>query len=79
MRARRLSANAMELQAGLKIMTYLAMTPTGEVDLRSDSGYSRMAGDADDEVEGHFAGQTCCGVDTRVPGSSSPVLLPRAA
>eukprot|EP00959_Pyramimonas_sp_CCMP1952_P160104 3348516-Pyramimonas_sp.AAC.1 len=29
------------------------MTPTGEVDLRSDSGYRRQSGDADDEIKGY--------------------------
>eukprot|EP00959_Pyramimonas_sp_CCMP1952_P413729 8668957-Pyramimonas_sp.AAC.1 len=29
------------------------MTPTGEVDLRSDSGYRRLSGDADDDVKGY--------------------------
>eukprot|EP00959_Pyramimonas_sp_CCMP1952_P097786 2043714-Pyramimonas_sp.AAC.1 len=29
------------------------MTPTGEVDLRSDSGYRRLSGDADDEINGY--------------------------
>eukprot|EP00959_Pyramimonas_sp_CCMP1952_P438115 9171854-Pyramimonas_sp.AAC.1 len=29
------------------------MTPTGEVDLRSDSGYRRLSGDADNEVKGY--------------------------
>eukprot|EP00959_Pyramimonas_sp_CCMP1952_P051341 1072926-Pyramimonas_sp.AAC.1 len=28
------------------------MTPTGEVDLHSDSSYRRLNGDADDEVKG---------------------------
>eukprot|EP00959_Pyramimonas_sp_CCMP1952_P422872 8858121-Pyramimonas_sp.AAC.1 len=29
------------------------MTPTGEVDLHSDSGYRRLSGDADDDVKGY--------------------------
>eukprot|EP00959_Pyramimonas_sp_CCMP1952_P343099 7187530-Pyramimonas_sp.AAC.1 len=29
------------------------MTPTGEVDLHSDSGNRRLGGDADDEVKGY--------------------------
>eukprot|EP00959_Pyramimonas_sp_CCMP1952_P298648 6246709-Pyramimonas_sp.AAC.1 len=29
------------------------MTPTGEVALRSDSGYRRLSGDADGEVKGY--------------------------
>eukprot|EP00959_Pyramimonas_sp_CCMP1952_P039779 831964-Pyramimonas_sp.AAC.1 len=31
------------------------MTPTGEVDLHSDSGYRCPSGDADDEAKGHGA------------------------
>eukprot|EP00959_Pyramimonas_sp_CCMP1952_P224737 4699294-Pyramimonas_sp.AAC.1 len=50
---RRLSAITRELQACLKKIVYQAMAPTGEVDLRSDSGYRRLSGDADDEVNGY--------------------------
>eukprot|EP00959_Pyramimonas_sp_CCMP1952_P421144 8822345-Pyramimonas_sp.AAC.1 len=42
-----------KLQAYPKKIVYQAVTPTGEVDLRSDSGYRRPSGDADDEVKGY--------------------------
>ena len=29
------------------------MTPTGEIDIHSDSGYRRLTGDADDETKGY--------------------------
>eukprot|EP00959_Pyramimonas_sp_CCMP1952_P288725 6038139-Pyramimonas_sp.AAC.1 len=32
------------------------MTPTGDVDLHSDTGYRRLSGDADDEAKGHGIG-----------------------
>ena len=49
--ARRLNATTRKLQAGPKKLIYLAMAPTGEVDQRSDFGYRRLNGDADDEVK----------------------------
>eukprot|EP00959_Pyramimonas_sp_CCMP1952_P382920 8023622-Pyramimonas_sp.AAC.1 len=51
MQVRRLSAITRELQACPKKIVYQAMTPTGEVDLYSDSGRRRLIGDADDEVK----------------------------
>eukprot|EP00959_Pyramimonas_sp_CCMP1952_P216150 4521027-Pyramimonas_sp.AAC.2 len=39
-----------KLQACPKKIAYEAMTPTGEVDLRSDSGYRRLRRGADDEA-----------------------------
>eukprot|EP00959_Pyramimonas_sp_CCMP1952_P443619 9287120-Pyramimonas_sp.AAC.1 len=42
-----------ELQACPKKTVYQTMNPTGEVDLHSDSGYHRLSGDADDDVEGY--------------------------
>eukprot|EP00959_Pyramimonas_sp_CCMP1952_P264404 5529040-Pyramimonas_sp.AAC.1 len=50
---RRLNAITRKLQACPKKIVYQSMIPTGEVDLRSDSGYRRLSGDADDEVKGH--------------------------
>eukprot|EP00959_Pyramimonas_sp_CCMP1952_P000737 14482-Pyramimonas_sp.AAC.1 len=50
---RRLSAINRKLQAWPKKTVYRSMTPTGEVDLRSDSGFRRLSGDADDEVNGY--------------------------
>eukprot|EP00959_Pyramimonas_sp_CCMP1952_P016750 355170-Pyramimonas_sp.AAC.1 len=40
--ARRLNAITRKLQACPKKIVYQAMTPTGEVDLRSDTGYRRL-------------------------------------
>eukprot|EP00959_Pyramimonas_sp_CCMP1952_P220539 4610950-Pyramimonas_sp.AAC.1 len=50
---RRLSAITRKLQAGPKKIVYQAMTLTDEVDLHSDSGYRRLSGDADGEVQGY--------------------------
>eukprot|EP00959_Pyramimonas_sp_CCMP1952_P411387 8620557-Pyramimonas_sp.AAC.1 len=50
---RRLSANSRKLQACPKKIVYQAMIPTGEADLHSDSGYRRLSGDADDDVESY--------------------------
>eukprot|EP00959_Pyramimonas_sp_CCMP1952_P040174 839906-Pyramimonas_sp.AAC.1 len=50
---RRLSAITRKQQACPEKIVYQAMTPTGEVDLRSDSGYRRLSGDADDDAKGH--------------------------
>eukprot|EP00959_Pyramimonas_sp_CCMP1952_P115989 2424738-Pyramimonas_sp.AAC.1 len=36
-----------------KKIIYRSMTPTGEVDLHSDSGYRRLGGNSDDEVKGY--------------------------
>eukprot|EP00959_Pyramimonas_sp_CCMP1952_P373933 7831415-Pyramimonas_sp.AAC.1 len=52
---RRLSAITRKLQACPKMIIYEAMNPAGEVDLHSDSGYRRLSGDADDDVEGYGA------------------------
>eukprot|EP00959_Pyramimonas_sp_CCMP1952_P337814 7074287-Pyramimonas_sp.AAC.1 len=46
---RRLSAITRKLQACPTKIVYQSMTPTGEIDLHSDSGYRRLSGDADDE------------------------------
>eukprot|EP00959_Pyramimonas_sp_CCMP1952_P067182 1402269-Pyramimonas_sp.AAC.2 len=53
MQVRRLNATTRKLQACPKKIVYHAMTPTGEVDLHSDSGCRRLSGDADDEVKGY--------------------------
>eukprot|EP00959_Pyramimonas_sp_CCMP1952_P425160 8905456-Pyramimonas_sp.AAC.1 len=53
MSVRRLCATARKLQACPKKIVYQAMTPTGEVDLHGDSGYRRLNGDTEGEVEGH--------------------------
>eukprot|EP00959_Pyramimonas_sp_CCMP1952_P103587 2166333-Pyramimonas_sp.AAC.1 len=53
MQVRRLNAITRKLQACPKKTIYQSMTPTGEVDLRSDSGYRRLSGDADCQVKGH--------------------------
>eukprot|EP00959_Pyramimonas_sp_CCMP1952_P429189 8988977-Pyramimonas_sp.AAC.1 len=53
MQVRRLNAITRKLQACLKKIAYQVMTPAGEADLRSDSGYRRLSGDAEDEVRGH--------------------------
>eukprot|EP00959_Pyramimonas_sp_CCMP1952_P133040 2781381-Pyramimonas_sp.AAC.1 len=45
---RRLNAITRELQACPKKIVDQSMTPTGEIDLHSDSGYRRLSGDADD-------------------------------
>eukprot|EP00959_Pyramimonas_sp_CCMP1952_P376735 7890555-Pyramimonas_sp.AAC.1 len=50
---RRLSAIARKLQACPKKIVYQAMTPTGEVNLHSDSGFRRLSGDAGDDVNGY--------------------------
>eukprot|EP00959_Pyramimonas_sp_CCMP1952_P368992 7728771-Pyramimonas_sp.AAC.1 len=50
---RRLNAITRKLQACPKKIVYQAMNPAGEVDLRSDSGYRRLSGDADDDVKGY--------------------------
>eukprot|EP00959_Pyramimonas_sp_CCMP1952_P440698 9226494-Pyramimonas_sp.AAC.1 len=50
---RRLNAITREPQACPRKTVYQATTPTGQVDLHSDSGYRRLSGHADDEVEGH--------------------------
>eukprot|EP00959_Pyramimonas_sp_CCMP1952_P024443 513177-Pyramimonas_sp.AAC.1 len=50
---RRLNATTRNLQACPKEIANQAMTPTGEVDLRSYSGYRRLSGDAGDEVKGY--------------------------
>eukprot|EP00959_Pyramimonas_sp_CCMP1952_P145953 3055949-Pyramimonas_sp.AAC.1 len=42
-----------KLQACPKKIVYQAVTPTGEGDPRSDSGYRRLSGDADDEIRGY--------------------------
>eukprot|EP00959_Pyramimonas_sp_CCMP1952_P161388 3374979-Pyramimonas_sp.AAC.1 len=47
---RRLNAIARKLQACPNQIVYQAMNPTGEADLHSDSGYRRLSGDADDDV-----------------------------
>eukprot|EP00959_Pyramimonas_sp_CCMP1952_P208140 4354020-Pyramimonas_sp.AAC.1 len=52
MQVRRLSAIARQLQVCPMKIVYPSMTPTGEVDLHSDSGYRRLSGGADDEVNG---------------------------
>ena len=49
---RRLSAITGKLQSGPKKHIYQSMTPTWELDLHRDSGYRRLNGDADDEIEG---------------------------
>eukprot|EP00959_Pyramimonas_sp_CCMP1952_P224351 4691296-Pyramimonas_sp.AAC.1 len=48
---RRLNAITRKLQACPNKIVYQAMTPTGEVDRHSDSGYRRLSGDADDDVK----------------------------
>eukprot|EP00959_Pyramimonas_sp_CCMP1952_P350829 7350496-Pyramimonas_sp.AAC.1 len=48
---RRLNATNRKLQAYLEKIVYQAMTPTGEADLHSDSGYRRLSGDANGEVK----------------------------
>eukprot|EP00959_Pyramimonas_sp_CCMP1952_P461217 9481219-Pyramimonas_sp.AAC.1 len=53
MQVRRRNAVTTKLQACLAKSLYQAMTPTGDVDLRSDSGCRRLNGDADDEVKGY--------------------------
>eukprot|EP00959_Pyramimonas_sp_CCMP1952_P336094 7037599-Pyramimonas_sp.AAC.1 len=53
LQVRRLSAITRKLQACLKKIAYQAMTPTGEVDLHSDSGCRRLSGGADVEVKGN--------------------------
>eukprot|EP00959_Pyramimonas_sp_CCMP1952_P098465 2058504-Pyramimonas_sp.AAC.1 len=50
---RRLNAITRDLQVCPKKIVYQAMTPTGEVDLRSGSGYRLLNGDADDGVNGN--------------------------
>eukprot|EP00959_Pyramimonas_sp_CCMP1952_P211390 4424059-Pyramimonas_sp.AAC.1 len=50
---RRLNAIARKLQACRAKIVYQAVNPTGEVDLHSYSGYRRLSGDADDDVEGY--------------------------
>ena len=52
LQVRRLNAITRKLQSGPKKLVYQTMVPTGEVDLHSDSGYRRLNGDADDEVQG---------------------------
>eukprot|EP00959_Pyramimonas_sp_CCMP1952_P415704 8710304-Pyramimonas_sp.AAC.1 len=51
--ARRLNAITSKLQACPKKTVYQAMTPTGDLDLHSDSGFRRLSGDADDDVKGY--------------------------
>eukprot|EP00959_Pyramimonas_sp_CCMP1952_P410330 8599537-Pyramimonas_sp.AAC.1 len=53
LKVRRLSAMTRKLQACPKQIIYQSMTPTGDVDVRSDSGYRRLSGNADDEVKGY--------------------------
>eukprot|EP00959_Pyramimonas_sp_CCMP1952_P210000 4393826-Pyramimonas_sp.AAC.1 len=53
MQARRLSAITGKLQAPPEKIDYQALIPAGEVDLHSDSGYWRLNGVSDDEVEGY--------------------------
>eukprot|EP00959_Pyramimonas_sp_CCMP1952_P117795 2462693-Pyramimonas_sp.AAC.1 len=46
-------ACALITQACPKKIVYQAMSPAGEVDFRSDSGYRRLSGDADDDVKAY--------------------------
>eukprot|EP00959_Pyramimonas_sp_CCMP1952_P116367 2432505-Pyramimonas_sp.AAC.1 len=48
---RRLGAITRKLQACPNKIVYQAMTPTGDGDLHSGSGYRRLSGDADDDVK----------------------------
>eukprot|EP00959_Pyramimonas_sp_CCMP1952_P201498 4213517-Pyramimonas_sp.AAC.1 len=41
------------MQTCLREIVYQAMTPAGEVDLHSDSGYRRLSGDADGDAAGY--------------------------
>eukprot|EP00959_Pyramimonas_sp_CCMP1952_P196164 4101244-Pyramimonas_sp.AAC.1 len=50
LQVRRLNAIVRKLQTCPKKIVYPAMTPTGEVDIHSDSGYRRLTGDEDDET-----------------------------
>eukprot|EP00959_Pyramimonas_sp_CCMP1952_P062234 1300949-Pyramimonas_sp.AAC.1 len=48
------------------------MNPTGEVDIHSDSGFRRLRGDADDDVEGdRIRGATLLRRETRYSARSS--------
>ena len=53
LQVRRLNAITRTLQSDPKNLAHQTMTHTGEVDLRSDSGYRRLHGDADVEVKGY--------------------------
>eukprot|EP00959_Pyramimonas_sp_CCMP1952_P282238 5899175-Pyramimonas_sp.AAC.1 len=53
LQVRRLNAITRKLQACPKKIVNPAMTPTGEVDIHSDSGYRRLTGDTDDEENGY--------------------------
>ena len=52
LQVRRLNAITGKFQPDSKKLIYQAMTQTGEVDLRSDSGHRRLDGDADTEIKG---------------------------
>eukprot|EP00959_Pyramimonas_sp_CCMP1952_P372288 7796081-Pyramimonas_sp.AAC.1 len=53
MQVRRLNAITRQLQACPNKIVYRPMTPAGEVDLHSDSGYRRFSGDVEGEVKGY--------------------------
>eukprot|EP00959_Pyramimonas_sp_CCMP1952_P469185 9494501-Pyramimonas_sp.AAC.1 len=57
------------------------MTPTGEVDLHSDSGSRRLSGDGDDEVEGYGIRGACLlrRVEARILVRLSSIRSMRAA